>query len=156
MSGAKALAISIAGLIAAWSAAGCGGSQKVSAAELDQKGDSICRELQQKFNQIQAHPPANASGAVDQTKDLIGAAEDADSKLHDMEPPGALQGRYRTYLDARDQAVDQLKRGQDAAGNQDSAAYAAAQRAVVQSAPRRKQLAQSLGFKVCSSNPGAV
>jgi hypothetical protein len=156
MSGAKALAISIAGVIAATAAAGCGGPQKVTAAELDQKGDAICRELQDKFNQIQAQPPANAAGAVDQTKDLVGAAEDADSSLHDMEPPAALQTPYKIYLDARDQAVDQLKRGQDAAENQDSAAYGAAQQAVVQSAPRRKQLAQSLGFRVCSSNPGAV
>jgi hypothetical protein len=156
MSGTKLIAISVAGLIAVTASAGCGGPQKVSAAELDQKGDAICRELQQKFDEVQARPPANASAAAGQTKDLVSASEDADSKLHDMQPPEPLQEPYKIYLDARDRAVDQLKRGEDAAKSQDSSAYVAAQQAVVQTAPRRKQLAESLGFRVCSSNAGAV
>ena len=156
MSGAKLFAISVAGLVVVIASTGCGGPQKVSAAQLDQKGDAICRELQQKFNEVQARPPANASAAADQTKNLVSAAEDADSKLRDMQPPESLREPYKIYLDARDRAVDQLKRGQDAAKNQDSSAYVAAQQAVVQTAPRRKQLAESLGFRVCSSNPGAV
>lgn len=150
----KALVISLVGVILA--AAGCGGPQKVSAAELVQRGDAICRELQDKFNQIQAQPPANASGAVDQTKDLVGAAEDAQSSLRDMEAPQPLQGPYERYLEARDRAIEQLKAGLDAAENQDGTAYGAAQQAMAQNAPRRKQLAESLGFRVCSSNRGAV
>jgi hypothetical protein len=49
-----------------------------------------------------------------------------------------------------------LKKGQDAAENQDSATYGAAQAAVVQSAPERRRLARAVGFKVCSANPGSA
>jgi hypothetical protein len=137
--------------IAAAAAAGCGGKQQVSATELVQKGDAICRDEQSRFDEIQAQPPANASEAADQTKDLVSAAEDANDKLGDFEPPADLQSSYDAYLDARDRATDQIKKGEDAASNQDSDAYGAAQSAVAQTAPQRRKLASSLGFKVCSS-----
>jgi hypothetical protein len=144
--------------ILALNGSGCGGGGKeqVTAAELIQQGDQICRQEQSGFSQIQAHPPANASDATDQTKALVKAAESADSKLSDLQPPDELKAQLDSYLSARDRAVDQLKKGQDAAENQDSATYGAAQAAVVQSAPERRRLARAVGFKVCSANPGSA
>jgi hypothetical protein len=136
---------------------GCGGGkEQVSAAELDQKGDQICATEQTKFKQIQTQPPANASEAADQTKELIAAAESASSAIDDLEPPDALRGALDNYLGARGDAIDQMKKGQDAAENQDSRGYGTAQAAVAKSAPQRKKLAESLGFKVCSARTGAV
>ena len=138
-------------------AGGCGGGkQQVTAAELVQKGDQICRQEQSGFSQIQAHPPANASDAADLTKALVRTAESADSKLSDLQPPDELKAQLDSYLSARDRAIDELKKGQDAAENQDSATYGAAQAAVVQSAPERRRLARAVGFKVCSANPGSA
>jgi len=137
--------------------AGCGGGkQSVTAAELDQKADQACQEEQDRFKEIQATPPANASEAADQTKELIQVAESASSTIDDLEPPDALREPLQIYLSARDDAIGQMKKGQDAAENQDSAGYGAAQAAVTKSAPERKRLADSLGFKVCSTNAGAV
>jgi hypothetical protein len=137
--------------------AGCGGGkEQVSAAELDQKADQACREEQTKFEQIQATPPANATEAADQTKELIQVAQTTSSTIDDLEPPDALRMPLEIYLDARDHAIDQMKNGQDAAENQDSKAYGEAQAAVAKSAPQRKTLAGSLGFKVCSTKAGAV
>jgi hypothetical protein len=136
---------------------GCGGgNQQVTAAELVQKADQACREEQSKFREIQATPPANASDAADQTKALIQVAEDASSAIDDLEPPDALQTPLDGYLSARSGAIDEMKKGQNAADNQDSRAYGAAQAAVVKSAPQRRKLADSIGFKVCSSNANAV
>ena len=136
---------------------GCGGgNQQVTAAELVQKADQACREEQSKFREIQATPPANASDAADQTKALIQVAEDASSSIDDLEPPDALRTPLDGYLSARSGAIDEMKKGQDAADNQDSRAYGAAQAAVVKSAPQRRKLADSIGFKVCSSNANAV
>jgi hypothetical protein len=136
---------------------GCGGgSQQVTAAELVQKADQACREEQSKFREIQATPPANASDAADQTKELIQVAQDASSTIDDLEPPDALRTPLDGYLSARSGAIDEMKKGQDAADNQDSRAYGAAQAAVVKSAPQRRKLADSIGFKVCSSNANAV
>jgi hypothetical protein len=144
--------------ILALAAAGCGGggTQQVSAAQLVQKGDQFCRDEQAKFRQIQAHPLANASDAADQTKELIQVSEDTNSELSDLGPPEQQRAPLDSYLSARNRAIDQMKTGQDAAENQDSRGYAAAQAAVLHSAPQRKKLAASLGFKVCSSTPGSV
>jgi hypothetical protein len=137
--------------------AGCGGGkEQVSAAELDQKADAACQTEQEKFRQIQATPPANATEAADQTKDLIQVAEDTSSTIDDLEPPDALQMPLEIYLNARDRAIDLMRKGQDAAENQDSGTYGAAQAAVAKSAPQRRKLADSLGFKVCSTNASAV
>ena len=134
-------------------APGCGGgSEQVTATELAQKGDAICRTEQTRFSQIQALPPVNASVAADQTKQLVDAAESAGSDLRDLEPPENLRPTYDRYLEARDRATDEIKKGQDAAENRDSRAYGAAQSAVASSAPERQKLAGSLGFKVCSQS----
>ena len=123
------------------------GKQSVTAAELVQKGDQICRTEQMGFSQIQAHPPANASIAADQTKELIETAESASSHLGDLEPPDELRAPFENYMSARDRAVDQMKRGEDAAENQDSRVYGAAQAAVVKSAPERKRQARAVGLQ---------
>jgi hypothetical protein len=136
---------------------GCGGgSERVSSAELAQKADEICGKERSSFARIQAHPPPNASVAADQTDELVRATEDANSALRDLKPPEELQPAYDRYLAARDRTIDQMKRGKDAAENQDAAAYGAAQAAVVRDAPERKKLAQALGLKVCSSSPASA
>jgi hypothetical protein len=141
-------------LILALGASGCGGGkEQVTSAELVQKADAICRTEQTKFDQIQTHAPANASIAADQTKELIDISQAASSELRDLEPPDSLSAPYDRYLGARDSAVEQMRRGQDAADDQDSAAYAAAQTAVAKSASQRSQLARAVGLKVCGANP---
>jgi hypothetical protein len=133
---------------------GCGsGKEEVSASELTQKADAICREEQDRFDQVQAHAPANASIAADQTKELIDVSEAASSDLGDLEPPEELRDRYDAYLEARAKATDEMKKGEEAAGDQDARAYAAAQTAVAKAAPERRRLASALGFRVCGANP---
>jgi hypothetical protein len=131
---------------------GGGGKEQVSAAELVQKADAICTQERSGFRRIQAHPPPNAAVAADQTGELIQITENANSDLRDLESPDALRAGYDRYLEARDRVVDQMKRGQDAADNQNSGAYGAAQAAVARDAPQRRKLAQALGLKVCSSS----
>jgi hypothetical protein len=142
--------VSVAGV----SAAGCGGggSERVSAAELVQKADAICATENASFTRVQAHPPPNASVAADQTDELIKATQDANSHLRGLKPPEGLQAAYDRYLDARDRVIDQMNRGMDAARNQDSAEYGAAQAAVARGALQRMKLAEAVGLKVCSSS----
>jgi hypothetical protein len=142
-------------LVAGWLVAGCGGgrgSERVTAADLVQRADEICGKERSSFARIQAHPPPNASVAADQTQELIRVTQDANSQLRDLKPPESLQNPYDRYLEARDRVVDQMNRGRDAAEDQDSAAYGAAQGAVARDAPERRKLARGLGLKVCSSS----
>ena len=87
---------------------------------------------------------------------ILLSCENASSAISDLEPPDELRTQFDTYVSARDQAVEDLKKGQDAAENQDSHGYGAAQSAITKGAPQRKKLAGSLGFKVCSRNAGAA
>ena len=141
-------------LVAGGLVAGCGGggSEPVSAAELVQKADAICATENASFDRIQAHPPPNASVAADQTAELIKVTQDANSHLRELKPPEGLQSAYARYLEARDRVIEHMNRGRDAAQNQDSAAYGAAQAAVAREAPQRKKLARALELKVCSSS----
>ena len=142
-------------VILALNGLGCGGSggkDEVTAAELVQRADAICGKERSTFAQVQAHPPPNASVAADQTGELVKATESASSQLRELKPPEELQAAYDRYLEARDRAVEQMKRGKDAADDRDSAAYGAAQAAVAREAPQRRKLAQALGLKACSSS----
>ena len=135
--------------------AGCGsGKEEVSAAELVQRADGICREEQAKFDRIQAQAPANASIAARQTEELVDVTEAASSDLGDLEPPESLRETYDRYLEARGRVLEEMKRGEEAAEKRDSAGYAAAQTAVAKGAQERRRLADALGLRICGA--GAV
>jgi hypothetical protein len=142
-------------VLACFGGSGCGGGggeDQVSAAELIQRADAICGKERKSFARIQAHPPPNASIAADQTDELIKATEEANSRLRELQPPDELRSPYDRYLGARDRVLDQMRRGEDAAQDRNSAAYGAAQAAVAREASQRQKLARALGFKVCSSS----
>jgi hypothetical protein len=150
------LLVSVAVLGATALGCGGGGKEQVTAAELQQKADQACRAERAKFSQIQAKPPANATDAADQTKALVAVAENTSSAIDDLEPPDALRAPLDAYLNSRDRAVDEMKKGQDAAENQDSRGYGEAQAAVVKTSPERRKLARALGFKACSAGPSSI
>jgi hypothetical protein len=136
--------------------AGCGGgSDEVSAEELVQQGDEICREVADGFAEIQAQPPANATEGAEQADGLLGVAEDGQGRLGEMEPPEELRDRYDRYLEARDEVADLLEEGKQAAEDQDGAAYGEAQEEATSGAPERRRLARELGFTVCSQGARA-
>ncbi|HSD24161.1 MAG TPA: hypothetical protein VLB79_07520 [Solirubrobacterales bacterium] len=147
------IAIALTSLAAGITIPGCGGggSERVTAAELVRKADEICGRERSSFARIQAHPPPNASVAADQTDELIKVTQGANSQLRDLRPPEGLQSAYDRYLGARDRVIEQMNRGKDAAQDQNSDAYGAAQAAVARDAPQRRKLAQALGLTVCSA-----
>jgi hypothetical protein len=148
--------IAVASVAIAGLAVGCGsGKDEISADELLQRADGICREEQAKFDRIQAHAPANASIAAQQTGELVEASEAASSDLGDLEPPESLSDAYHGYLEARERVVEEMKRGKEAAEERDSAGYAAAQTAVAKGAEERSRLADALGLRVCGASARA-
>jgi hypothetical protein len=69
-------------------AVGCGGGpEQVSAAELVQKGDQICRQQQSRFTEIQAAPLVTASDGAEEAEALHEAAQESLDELRDLEPP---------------------------------------------------------------------
>ena len=151
----KSIALVLTPLVLSAVATGCGGGkEQVTAAELVQKGDQICREQQRKFSEIQAAPLVNASDGGDQAEALGDAAKDSLGDLRHFEPPSPQRAAYDRYLDAKDNALQYFDQAKDAADDLNGRAYSAAQTAEAAGAPERAQLAKALGFKVCSQGPG--
>jgi hypothetical protein len=132
-----------------------GGSEEMSAEELVSKGDEICTEERDRFDEIQSVPLTSASVGAKQAKELLAAAESAQDDLRDLEPPEEIRDSYDSYLDARDEVSDLLERGREAAEDKDGAAFSKAQEEAAAGAARREKLARELGFKVCSQGPAA-
>ena len=132
--------------------AGCGGddTEDVSAEELISRGDELCREGQERFEQIQGETPANADEAHEQTEELVAVADAELSELREMRPPEELRDAYDRYLESRGEALDLLERGRDAAANGDAKAYAEAQTELAADQDARVELAREIGFSVCS------
>src|SRR5215204_3888630 len=95
---------------------GCDGSgDQLSAEELVQRGDEVCRGVADDFSAIQAKPPANASEGADQAGELLQVADEAQGELRELEPPEEIGDAYDRYLDTRQEVSESLKRGRDAA-----------------------------------------
>ena len=126
-----------------------------SADELVAKGDQICTEERDRFDEIQSVPPTSASVRVKQAEELLAAAESAQDDLRDIEPPEEIRDSYDSYLHARDEVSDLLERGEGSSGGQG--------RGGVQQGPgggrgrrgKREKLAREVGFKVCSQGAAA-
>jgi hypothetical protein len=142
-------------LAAAAIAAGCGGGggDPLTAEQLLAQGDEICKQNQLRFTEIQSAPPNNAADAVDLTDQLIDSASEELDGLHDLTPPPDLDDAYSAYLDAKQDALDRLEEGNEAAKDQDAKRYADLQDQNANSVPERLRLAKAVGFKVCGRQP---
>lgn len=144
-------------IAAAIPVAGCGdGEDEVSAEELVQKGDEICRLVDERFTEIQAEPLTSASVGAEQAGELLGVADEAQADLRDLGAPDELRDDYDRYLEEREKVSDLIERGREAAEDQDGDAFGEAQADVAAGAPERRRLARALGFKVCSQGRAGV
>jgi hypothetical protein len=150
------IAAALAVLALTGTAAGCGGDgpEEVSAEELVSRADAICKEGQQRFAELQSEPLRNANDAVEQTKSLIEAADDELNELRDLVPPDELKEAYDAYLAARVRSQEVFEQGLDAAERDDDQAYVAAQARAAAGSAKRRELAEAVGFQVCSKPPG--
>ncbi len=114
------------------------------------QGDRICAQARRSFEELQRDKPTTGGEAAALTSELLRISEDELDQLGDLGPPGALQRSLDRYLDAREQGIDQIRAGLDAANQRDAFAYAKAQAAVADGQLRRLQLAKDVGFDHCS------
>ncbi|MGZ5313006.1 MAG: hypothetical protein ACXWW8_04335 [Solirubrobacterales bacterium] len=142
-------------LAAAAIAPGCGGGggDPLTAEQLLAQGDEICKQNQLRFSEIQSAPPNNAADAVDLTDQLIDSASEELDGLRDLTPPAELADPYSAYIDAKQEALDRLEDGNEAAKDQDAKRYADLQDQNANSVPERLRLAKAVGFKVCGRQP---
>jgi hypothetical protein len=127
------------------------GDDELSRAEFLTQGDEICTEAHEAFTDLQREAPATAREAVDLTEQLMNIAEDERDEIGDLNPPSDLDDKVDAYLSARDEGIDLLQRGLDAAEGDDGTGYAAAQAKLASQQLERRDLAESVGFTECSA-----
>ena len=123
---------------------------ELSESEFLARGDEICREAHQEFESAQEQSPNTASEAADLTGDLIDISEGEVDQIRDLNPPASLERQLDRYLAAREEGIEQLQKGLDAAEKEDAFAYADAQAEVAAGQVHRLQLAKDVGFNECS------
>jgi predicted transcriptional regulator len=161
--------IRVAAFAAAVSAvvlAGCGGGgsststaasgEALSKQELIAKGDAICRQAREQFQQLQQNPPTTAEDAAALTQKLIDITESELSQLRQLTPPASAESSMDDYLKAMEKNVGVLKQGLKAAQQGDATGYAEAQAKTVSQQVERLQLARSVGFNECSRPAGTA
>jgi hypothetical protein len=161
--GAAIAAIAAAAVLVA----GCGGGggtsttsttsgEQLTKQELIAKGDAICRQGREQFQQLQQSPPTTAEGAATLTQKLIDITESELAQLRDLNPPASVQSSLDDYLKALEKNVAILRQGLKAAQNNDATGYAKAQAKTVSQQVERLQLARAVGFEECSRPAGTA
>jgi hypothetical protein len=158
-------ALTVVAVAAALAGCGGGGSGSTSTAasgeplskqDLIAKGDAICRQAREQFQQLQQHPPTTAEGAAALTRKLIDITETELDQLRGLTPPDSLESSMADYLKALEKNVVVLKQGLKAAQQGDATGYAKAQAKTVSQQVDRLQLARAVGFKECSLPAGTA
>jgi hypothetical protein len=126
------------------------GDEELSRAEFLAQGDEICVEAHEAFTDLQDQTPATAREAVDLTEQLINIAEDERDEIDDLNGPSELDDEVDAYLSGRQEGIDLLHRGLDAAEDDDGQTYAASQAKVAAQQLERLELAEAVGFTECS------
>jgi serine/threonine protein kinase len=123
----------------------------LSAAELIGKGDAICADSRETFLGYRDEFPAGESEpSVGYSRLLVGISSRAVRRFDALAPPPALQDPYERYVRAQEEVRGWDRDALKAAEAGDEAAYLAARETRNQTDPERQQLAEAVGFEVCS------
>jgi hypothetical protein len=130
-----------------------GGGTALDRAQFTAKGDQVCNAAHDKFVELQKTPPNSAEGAVALTQNLIEISENELRQIRALDAPPDVQPALDRYLQAREQGIEQLKQGLQAAQERNARAYADAQAKIAASQVQRLKLARAVGFSQCSRVP---
>jgi hypothetical protein len=125
--------------------------QALSEAALIRQGDEICTESRSKFLRYR-DPVAEEVPDVAYSRVLVGISSNAVDRFEALVPPKALKSAFDQYV-ASQREVRQWDRDALAAAEaEDSTAYLEAREARNDTEGDRKQLAEEIGFHVCSGS----
>ena len=124
--------------------------EELSAAEFATRADDVCRQAHTDYTKLQDSPPRTANEAAALTEELIGISRDELDAIRDLNAPASLEPALERYLRAREQGIEQLRDGLEAAQVGDAFAYAEAQAKVAADQKERLRLAKRVGLRECS------
>jgi len=138
--------IALAGVVAL---AGCGGDD-----ELPDDIAGVCREVADRFAEIQAQPPSSWESAEERTRALYDVAVSGDEALAGLAPEAPDADAYSRYLTERAQVTAQLRRALGAFADRNARLYDSARAEANDGALARSRLAQQAGLPACAAVSG--
>jgi hypothetical protein len=125
--------------------------QTLTRSELIAQGDAICTQSKDTFLGYRDEFPAGETEpSVGYSRLLVGISSKAVRRFNELDPPPQLQKQYARYVQAQEEVHGWDKDALNASEAGDEAAYLAARETRNQTAPERQQIAEAVGFKVCS------
>lgn len=127
-----------------------GPGEELERGEFETRGNAICREARQEFDELQRTPPRTAREAEELTARLLEISDQEQVALAELSPPAELEAGMGRYLEVRRAGIELMREGVDAAADGDASAYARAQKRVAAGQPERAKLASAIGLPECS------
>jgi len=125
--------------------------QTLSEAELIRKGDEICADSQDTYGTYRDEFPNGENEAnVPYSRLLVTISSKAISRFNNLVPPSGLEKQYDAYLKAQEEVGEWDRDALQAAQAEDLTGYLEARESRDQTQPEREQLADAVGFEVCS------
>jgi serine/threonine protein kinase len=129
------------------------GPRTLTRSELISRGDAICSQSRDTFTGYrQEFPTGESEPSVAYSRLLVGISSRAVSRFNDLAPPPQAQKQYERYVRSQREVKGWDRDALKAAEAGDEAAYLAARETRNQTEPERQQLAEAVGFKVCSNS----
>ena len=120
-------------------------------AQLVAKGDAICTESRNKFLRYR-DPVAEEVPDVAYSRVLVGISSNAVDQFEALDPPKGLASAYDAYVASQREVMGWDRDALAAAEAEDAAAYSEARETRNATEDERKQLAEAVGFHVCSGS----
>jgi hypothetical protein len=121
--------------------------------ELIGRGDAICTDSRETFLGYRGEFPSGESEpSVGYSRLLVGISSNAVNRFNALVPPAGERKAYERYVKSQEEVKGWDQDALKAAEAGDEAAYLAARETRNQTDPERQQLAEAVGFKVCSNS----
>ncbi|HEX5928204.1 MAG TPA: serine/threonine-protein kinase [Solirubrobacterales bacterium] len=124
-------------------------ARPLSEAQLIERADRICTESKDRYNAIR-DPESEFSADVLYAEELVRIARPRIRDLRQLDPPPALAGPYREYVEAQERVLRTDEEAVAAARQEDDAGVEAARAQRDSEDDLREQLAREIGLEVCS------
>jgi Protein kinase domain len=125
----------------------------LSAAALIAKGDQICTDSQETYKAYRGEfPNGENEASVGYSQLLVGISSKAIRRFEALKPPPALEQDYEAYVKSQKEVAQWDEDALEAAEKEDLSTYLAAREKRDATEEERQDLAEAVGFHVCSGS----
>ncbi len=129
------------------------GAKALTKPELISRGDAICTDSRETFLSYRDEFPSGESEpSVGYSRLLVGISSKAVNRFNELVPPPEARKAYQRYVKSQEEVRGWDQEALKAAEAGDAATYSAARETRNQTDPERQQLAEAVGFRVCSNS----